>query len=167
MSFGTTELVIVADSSPLIGLARIGQLDLLRRSAERVLIPPAVWGEVTTQSPDAPGAKEVRAARWLAIEEPPDPASVASLKLIVDQGEAEAIALAQSIDSSLLLVDDSRARRVAQQLGVRLIGTVGLLRRAKKAGWITELRSELEALQSHGIYIRQKLIDLVLADVDD
>jgi predicted nucleic acid-binding protein len=167
MSSATAELAIVADSSPLIGLARIGQLELLRRFAKRVAVPPAVWEEVSGHSYDAPGAKEVRAAEWLAIEKPPDPDTVASLNLLVDRGEAEAIALAQSIPSSLLLVDDSRARRVAQRLGVRLVGTVGLLGRAKKMGWIPQLRPHLEALQRNGIYIRQELIEAVLADVGE
>lgn len=168
MSSATTELVLVADTSPLIGLARIGQLDLLRRFAKRVLVPPAVWAEVAGDGDAAPGAKEVRAAaEWLAISSLPDPDTVVSLNLLVDRGEAEAIALAQSIPSSLLLVDDSRARRVAQGVGVRLVGTVGLLRRAKIAGWIPELRPHLEALQRNGIYIRQKLVDAVLADVGE
>jgi predicted nucleic acid-binding protein len=162
-----TESVIVADSSPLIGLARIGQLDLLRRSGRKILVPPAVWDEVTLQGRGAPGATEVRqAAAWLEIQAP-DSASVAPLRLVVDRGEAEAIALAQGVESSLLLIDDAKARRVAQQLGLRLVGTVGLLRRAKKAGWISELRPQLEALQRNGIYIRQKLIDAVLQDVGE
>lgn len=56
MSSKTTESLIVADSSPLIGLARIGQLHLLERSAQKVLVPPAVWDEITAQGRGAPGA---------------------------------------------------------------------------------------------------------------
>ena len=167
MSSATTEQVIVADSSPLIGLARIGRLDLLRRSASRIILPPAVWDEVTSQSYQAPGSEAIKAASWLEIVTPQNSAAIASLKMLVDRGEAEAIALAQSTESCLLLVDDSRARRVAQQLEVRVLGTIGLLRRSLKAGWIPKLRPELEALQSNGIYIRQKLFDMVLADVGE
>lgn len=167
MSSATTEVALVVDSSPLIGLARIEQLDLLRQFSSRVLVPNAVWDEVTAQNYSAPGADVVRATEWLQVKKAPDPASVGSLELVVDRGEAEAIALAQSIEGSMLLVDDSRARRVAQRLGVRLIGTVGLLRRAKKAGWIPELRPHLEAPQSSGIYIRQKLIDAFLLEVGE
>lgn len=58
MSSETTEPVIVADSSPLIGLARIGQLELLKRSGRRILVPPAVWDEVTVHGLGSPGAKE-------------------------------------------------------------------------------------------------------------
>lgn len=167
MSSETTESVIVADSSPLIGLARIGKLDLLRRISRRILVPPAVWDEITVQGRGAPGADEVRlAASWLEIKTPVS-TSVAALKLVLDRGEAEAIALAQSTETSLLLIDDAKARRVAQQLGLRLIGTVGLLRRAKKIGLISELRPHLEALRRNGIYIRQKLVDTVLQDVGE
>lgn len=93
--------------------------------------------------------------------------SVAALMLVVDRGEAEAIALAQSHEVSLVLIDDAKARRVAQQLGLRILGTVGLLRRAKNAGWIPLLRPHLDALQKAGIYIRQNLIDAVLDDVGE
>ena len=66
-----------------------------------------------------------------------------------------------------MLIDDSRARRVAEYLGVRRMGTVGLLRRAKQAGLIEQLRPQLEALKENGIHIRKELIDAVLREVGE
>lgn len=159
----TPEPVLIADSSPLIALARINQLDLLHRLALRVIVPPGVWEEVAVKSFDAPGAGIVREAAWLEVITP-DQNLVQTLSILLDQGEAEAIALAQRTVGSLLLLDDSRARRVAEQLSLRLIGTLGLLRRAKQAGFIDTLRPQIEALQANNIFIHQKLIDTILKD---
>jgi hypothetical protein len=65
-----TEWVIVADSSPLIGLARIGQLEILRKLASRVLMPPAVRDEITQYRRDAPGAAIIGQAAWIEVEAP-------------------------------------------------------------------------------------------------
>ncbi|WP_256875086.1 DUF3368 domain-containing protein [Nostoc sp. C052] len=75
------------------------------------------------------------------------------LSILVDRGEAEAIALAQSTPDSTVLLDDAQARRVAERLGIRRIGTVGILRKAKKAGLIVELKVYIEQLRTNGIYI--------------
>ena len=160
------EPLIIADSSPLIALARIQQLPLLRNLAGRILIPPAVLAEVTVDRPDAPGAVAVRNVDWLEVATPA-PEQVKTLTTLLGRGEAEAIALAQGKPGALLLLDDARARRVAEQMGLRRIGTVGLLRRAKKAGLIDEVKSILEALQTYGIFIHQKLVIAVLRDLGE
>lgn len=161
-----TEPVIVADSSPLIALARIGKLEILPHLASEVLVPPAVWHEITGAREDAPGAAEVRALPWLQIREP-QAARIETLTILLDRGEAEALALAQDLPGALVLVDDSRARRVAERLRVRRIGTVGLLRRAKKAGLLPALRPLFDSLARHGIYIQKALVDAVLEDVGE
>lgn len=160
------EAIIVADSSPLIGLARIGQLELLPQLCRRVVVPPAVWEEVTIHGRVAPGAHAVSQAAWLEIQAP-NPVLVEPMAILVDRGEAEALALARQMDGSLLLVDDARARRVAERLNVRRIGTLGILRRAKQSGLIDRLRPQVEALLANGIYIRQELIDVILREVGE
>lgn len=165
MNFVTSEPDLVVDSGPLIAFARIGQLSLLPQLSSRVIIPPAVWHEVTISS-DAPGAYEVRQLTWLAIQSP-DMLLVEPLTILIDRGESEVIALARTLPNSVVVLDDARARRVAERLNIARIGTVGLLRRAKLMGLITLLRPQLEALQANGIYIRQALIDAVLTDVGE
>lgn len=85
--------VIIADSSPLIGLARIGELGLLPKLARHLVVPSAVWNEVVAARPDAPGAAEVARQSWIETRTP-DPLVVAPLLILVGRGEAEAIALA-------------------------------------------------------------------------
>lgn len=161
-----SEEIIIADSSPLIGLARIGQLALLPKLARRIVVPQAVWNEVTAARMDAPGASEVAAQKWIEVLEA-DRQVVAPLLIMVGQGEAEAIALAQRKLSSVLLLDDLRARKLASRLGLRRMGTIALLGQAKREGMIPKLKPVLDALVANGIYIRQELIVAALQEVDE
>jgi len=161
-----TSPVIVADSGPLIALSIIGQLDLLRQLYGQVLAPPAVWEEVTVRGLGLPGAHDVSQLSWLEIKAPETPLWQ-GLAILVDRGEAEAIALAKAIPDSTVLLDDARARRVAERFGIRRIGTLGILRRAKKAGLVEQVRPLAKQLSENGIYIRQSLIDAVLRDVGE
>jgi len=160
------EELIIADSSPLIGLARIGQLGLLPKLAKRIVVPAAVHAEVTVARADAPGAAEVAAQAWIEVQEA-DPVMVAPLLILVGRGEAEAIALAQQASASVLLVDDLRARKLAQRLGLRRMGTVALLGQAKRESLIPSLKPALDALLAHGIFIRRELIDAALNEAGE
>ena len=160
------EELIIADSSPLIGLARIGQLVVLPRLAKRVVVPLAVHAEVTAARANAPGAAEVAAQAWIEVQAA-DPAVVAPLLILVGRGEAEAIALAQRESGAVLLMDDLRARKLAQRLGLRRMGTVALLGQAKRGRLIPELRPALNALVAQGIYIRRELIDAALSEAGE
>jgi predicted nucleic acid-binding protein len=160
------EQLIIADSSPLIGLARIGQLGLLPKLTNRVVVPAAVHAEVTSARADALGAAEVAAETWIEVREA-DPAVVAPLLILVGRGEAEAIALAQRESAAALLLDDLRARKLAQRLGLRRMGTVALLGQAKREGWIPKLKPALDALVANGIFIRRELIEAALKEAGE
>ncbi|HJP95741.1 MAG TPA: DUF3368 domain-containing protein [Candidatus Saccharimonadales bacterium] len=135
---------IITDSACLIGLERIGQLDLLPALFEPIMIPPEVDREFGIT------------LAWLRIEVPSDTMMVATLKLLVDDGEAEAIALAGERGVRLIL-DDRQARLVAKNLGIPIIGTVGILAQAKRAGIITSLKPVLSELEAKGFYISNAL----------
>lgn len=157
---------IVGDSSPLIALAIVGQLEVLPRLYQRVIVPRAVWEEVTEKGAGLPGAIEVSRLNWLDIQTP-EPELLQPLAILVDRGEAQAIALAISHPGSTVLLDDAQARRVAERFGVERIGTLGILRRAKKAGYIPAIKPLVAQLQADGIYIRQSLVDTILRDVGE
>lgn len=161
-----TKQIIIADSGPLIALALIDKLALLKTLYNRVMIPPAVWAEVTVQGVGLPGASAVAKQEGFEIQAP-NAVSVRPLSLLVDRGEAEAIALALETPESIVLLDDSQARRVAERLDIQRIGTLGILRKAKRAGWLDEIGPLIETLRSNGIYLRQGLVDAVLRDVGE
>lgn len=85
---------IVSNASPLINLARIGKLDLLRELYGELLVPKAVWQEVVVKGGGQPGADEVRAATWIKTHAVTNRQLVQALQQDLDAGEAEAIALA-------------------------------------------------------------------------
>lgn len=153
--------VIIADASPLIGLAKIGRLTLLQQLYQRILIPPAVHAELQAGSLRPGGAElqQALAEGWLETADYAaiPTAAVAELKQRLDPGEAEAIALALHLPADLLLIDEQRGRVVAQQKGVRIIGTGIVLVTAKRRGYITNVTTELDALFRSGYRLSARL----------
>ncbi len=151
----------VANSSVLITLSIIGQLALLpRRFPEGVLIPQAVWREVVEMGKGHPGSEEVASASWVEVHEVKDRELVSLLHSELDEGEAEAIALAREEQASVVLLDEKDARRVARRLSMHALGTVGLLIWAKRVGAIANLREELDTLRSSGgFHLSQAVYD--------
>jgi len=160
------EAIAIADSGPLIGLARIGQLELLPRIFSEIIAPTEVWHEVTEKGRGMPGAYEISQVKWIKIQNPSSQL-VQPLSILVDAGEAQAIALAQTTLSCIILLDDARARKIAARLGLKQIGTIGLLLRAKRMGLIEKIKPHIEALIQNGIYIRRQLIDAVLHEAGE
>jgi uncharacterized protein len=130
----------VADSTCLIALERIDSLEILPALFDPVLIPPEVQREFGAVRP------------WLKVETPGNVALVNSLKLLVDGGEAEAIALASQREVQVIL-DDRQARSVARGLSLRVVGTLGCALKAKRAGLIASVSVLIENLERHGFYL--------------
>lgn len=127
--------LVVSDSSTLMHLAALERLTLLRDFFGQVVVPPAVWHEVVTEGKGRPGAAEVSQARqsgWLAIETPVDQALLQLLRRELNDGEAEAIAVAVERQADLIPVDETEARRVADLYGLPKTGVIGVLMRAKR-----------------------------------
>ena len=158
--------MIVADSGPLIAFALLRQLDLLRTLYKSVLVPPAVWAEVTDNS-ERPGAVEVREADWLE-RVPAVPIADALLLAELGLGEAEAICLSIERGGAQLLVDERKARRIARvvyNLPVR--GTIGTLAAAKRAGLISAVRPLLVDLVARGYFIAPSLVESACAELGE
>jgi predicted nucleic acid-binding protein len=136
--------LIIADSTCLIGLERIDKIDLLPQMYSQVIIPPQVQKEFGLSF------------AWLIVKNPQNIGMINSLKLMVDDGESEAIALAYELGFRLV-VDDKQARNIAKRLDIEIIGTVGILVKAKQLWLIDQLLTILEALENKGFYLSQSL----------
>lgn len=141
--------VVVADSSPLVYLARLGHFDLLRTLHGEIVIPTAVWQEVAVDGAHLMEGRSLAAARkadWAKVE-PVTLADLAAFPVLaeLDDGEGEAIALAVRLNA-LLIIDEREGREVATRLGLRLTGTLGLLIEAKNQGLIESLGTEINRL---------------------
>jgi predicted nucleic acid-binding protein len=142
---------VVSNTLVLIGLSTIGQLDLLHtRFPEGLLIPEAVWREVVQEGGGRTGAREVATADWIRVQRIQARSLIPLLQTDLDEGEAEAIVLAQEVTADMVLLDERDARRVARRLGLQVVGTVGLLVEAKRLGRLINLREQLDALQTQG-----------------
>lgn len=149
---------IVADSGPLIAMALIQHLDLLQDIYGTVLVPDAVWREVTEAAPGRPGAIELVRSSWLirtVLAHPPD----TLLRAELGPGEAEAITLAAELGGRLLL-DERKARRIAEiGYGLPVRGTIGTLLLAKKRNLIPAMRPLLLQVRSAGYFLSTALIE--------
>jgi uncharacterized protein len=128
----------------LIGLERAGCLDILPALFGSVMIPPEV------------GREFGGTLSWLIVENLTNNSLAAALQMVVDAGEAEAIALA-SEKNCLLITDDKQARAATKRIGVKVIGTVGILIRAKQNGIIAEIKPILDALDENDFRISRAL----------
>lgn len=153
-----TSAPVVCNSSPLIGLEQIGLLDLLRQLFGTLRVPPAVALEV---------APSVILPAWVHQQALTQAVGPAILGARLGAGESEAISLALESSARLVILDDRPARRLAQALGLPLIGTVGLLLAAKQHGLLTAVRPCLEALQQYDFRIAPALYNQVLKDAGE
>ncbi len=150
--------VVVSDASPLIALQQIGQLALLERLFGTLLIPPAVARET-----DIGGTWPT----WIHERPPAQPLSSQVLRASLGPGESEAISLALEAHADLLIVDDRPARRLAQALGIPIIGTLGVLFAAKRKGIIAAVRPHIDALLAADFRAAPDLVARVLADAGE
>lgn len=160
---------VISDTGPLIALARIGEIDLLRRLYGRVAVPPAVYTELAIDS-NRPGAKVlagVFAAGWIAVEAVVDSRVRWELEQLLGPGEAEAIALAEQKDPRFLFIDDARGRRTARSRGIPVVGVAGMLLAAKTRGAIAAVGPVLERLSDAGYRLSPRLVAATLVRADE
>lgn len=129
-------MMIVSDASSLINLARIGELNLLRKLYGEIIVPDAVWHEVVVNGAGQPGAETIHAAVWVKRASVKNRYLVQALTQDLDAGEAEAIALALEIKAELLLMDERLGRESAHYFGLHYVGLIGALIEAKHKGLI-------------------------------
>ena len=144
-------LTVVSDTSPLLYLHRVGQLDLLRRLYGRIFVPEQVGDEIKAGGADGP---DIRSLSWI---QPRTIGVPTMLRMVPDLGPGEAGAIALALETgphSLLLLDDRLARRIAIRHNVPMTGTAGVLLKAKQMGFISSVRSLIEELIASGFYLR-------------
>ncbi len=155
-------MIVVADTSPLNYLVLLGHIDILAKIYAEVLVPRSVLDEL--HDSDAPA--EVRA--WVSA--PPVWLQISTLIFRLDplldrldQGEQDAILLAESVKAERLIIDDLEGRREAANRGLPVIGTLGILAEAARRN-LLDLPQALVALQATNFHVAPELIKLLLAN---
>ncbi len=154
----------VVDTSPLIFLAKLDRLDLLRSAADRIVAPPAVFLEIAEHPDDASERIELARQSWLGVRPVAERRLVDVLMADLDTGESEAIALAIESKAERVVLDDLDARRLANRVGLAPVGTLGLLLAARLRGEIKSLRSEIDRLRQAGFRVSPALAQAVLRE---
>ena len=150
-------MILIADSSALIALAVIDKLDLLDTLFGQVYIPRAVYDEVSKQSK---GESEKLAL--YCKDKVLDIASNINFNITLGLGESEAIILYKEKEADYLLCDDKKAKKFARNFGVNVIGSLGILLKAKENKLIAELTPLIDNLKISQIFIDDQTCELVL-----
>ena len=156
-------MTVVADSSPLIILARLDYVDLIHKLYPRIYISTEVHNEVVVSGAGLPGASEVEKAEWIEVKKLQNQADLlpAQQKYALGLGEISTILLAKEIHATAALLDDFNARRLAKAEGLQVRGSVGLLESFYLRGHLPDLRVAFRHLLAHS-YIDQRLLNLRL-----
>jgi predicted nucleic acid-binding protein len=156
-------MIVVADTSPINYFLLIEEIDILTKMYGTVVIPETVREELLRPpAPEVVRAWISQAPSWLDVRTPvhePD-ASLAKL----DAGERDAIVLASELHADQLIVDDREGRRHAEQRGIPVMGTLGVLREAANLG-LLNLQTALVRLQTTSFYVAPEVIRRLLEDL--
>lgn len=149
--------IVVSDTSPIRALHHLDLLGVLGRLFDRVILPPAVLRELI-QPRARFSAVDISRYAFVDVIAPRNLAQVQQLRQLLDAGECEALALALEVGAEALLIDESTGRSIAVDRGMPVIGTLGILSRAKARGFVTvvaplldRLRDELDFYISDGL----------------
>lgn len=150
--------IIVADSGPLIALAKVQCLHLPKALWGRVIAPSAVLGESTLPlgKPDTDAIRDAVARGWIEEVADIEPDAV-MMSLLLDPGETQALARAREAGGAVL-IDERRGRRAAARLGLPHIGTCGLFVLAKRSGCVTAVAPMLTTLSEAGYFLAPALV---------
>lgn len=137
---------IIADTSCLITLTSIGQLELLHTVYGNVITTPEVKQEFGQPLPP-----------WINLQTPADTYRQRILEITVDKGEASVIALSLEMPESIIVLDDQKARNIAERLELVITGTIGVLIKAKLNGIIPSIIPHLQKMKTVGFYVTRDL----------
>ena len=153
-------MIVVSDTTPLISLLKINRIDLLEKLFGDVLIPQAVFDELTVDERFRLEADQIRQTKFIAVKPVNNPEATG-----LDQGESEAIVLTDELKADLLLMDEAKGRNVSAQMGIRIMGTIGILMAAYEEQELTsdEVRECVDGLQRAGRHIGQRHYQMLLS----
>jgi predicted nucleic acid-binding protein len=156
-------MIVVADTSPINYLLLIEEINILAKMYGTVVIPQMVREELLRSSaPQIVRAWISEAPSWLEVRTPAQEPDVFLAKL--DAGERDAIVLAAELHADQLIVDDREGRRYAEQRGIPVMGTLGVLREAASLG-LLNLGAALERLQATSFYVAPEVMKRLLEDL--
>ncbi len=152
--------IIVVNSTPLISLGNIDALWILKDLYNEIVIPEAVFNEVQKKSDSA--AALIFSESWIKVQAITEIKERKMYLAKLHAGEVEVMILAQEINADFVIIDDNAAKKTAQFLGINVVGTMGILLKAKECGLISHVRTYIDKLIENDFYISPVVVDMVL-----
>ena len=157
--------MIISNTTPLINFSVIERLDILKQLFENITIPKAVEKELIDKENRFPILKSIQYSDFISSLEIGDIRLYNSLKMSLDEGEAEALTLAIERNAELILLDELTARKIAKFYRLNFIGSIGCLILSKKNGIITHIKPLFDLMREKArFWINQRLYEKILAD---
>ncbi|MBW7871094.1 MAG: DUF3368 domain-containing protein [Flavobacteriia bacterium] len=153
-------LKIVSNTTPIISLLKINKLNLLQKLYGEIIIPQEVYFEIE-KGKSKNYYIDLNTIDWIRILKISNPEAV-SYFIDLDKGEAETIILANEIKADLVIIDEILGRFHANNIELKVTGTIGLLLKAKEAGHIDQIKPLLYELKNKGIWLSEDLINEIL-----
>lgn len=150
-------MIIVSDTTALSNLIQINKLQLLQHLYSEVIIPTSVYDELYVLVDLEIITKEILDQDWVIIRSVKNTEQVNDLLKVLDIGESEAIILAQELKADYLLIDEKEGRLVATKKRMKIIGTLGILLKAKQKNLIESVVEEMDKLRQIGFWINDSL----------
>lgn len=161
-------IAVVSDTSCIANLIVIGELPLLHRIYERIVIPPKVHEEVVALDKCKVDLSAFSNAKWIEVLIPDKEHIALVRKYLLDEGETEAIALGLQIQADVLLIDELDGRRAANRLGLETTGLLGVIAKAKKQSEIPSAKFLFDKLINEaGFRVGKDLYEKVLRNLDE
>lgn len=161
-------MIIVSDTSPVSNLILIERLEILQKLFAEIFVPTAVDAEIRALKQFGKDLSEYETAEWIKVTAPVNLQKVKTLQINLDEGEAQAIALALELNCDLLLMDERIGTNIARQEGLQTVGLVGVLIKAKEEKIIEEVREVLNELKDvAGFWLDAKLEKKILEQLGE
>jgi len=161
-------MLVISDTSPISNLIVIGKLSLLKKVFDVIVIPESVYSEIKALEKFNVDLTEFRNASWIKIVQIHDLNTYHELLKQVDKGEAEAITIAHEMKSDFLLIDEKKGRAIAKEMGIKIIGLIGVLVKAKREKSIDNVKPILDDLRNVARFrISEDLYNEILKSVNE
>ena len=158
---------VIVNSTPLISLCIIDKLYLLEKLYGNVMIPEAVFKEINAKPDSIAKRKLDKSLDWIQVCRIKNEMAKTFYKAQLHDGEVEVMILAKEVDAELLIIDDKNAKKHAKYLGFNVTGTLGVLIKAKRIGYIQSIKPLIEQLLSENIYINSNIIEYCLKEAGE
>ena len=151
---------VIVNSTPIIVLSNINQLELLQKLYNDIYIPQAVYDEVTEKEDSA--CHQIKICNWIHVCKIKNESEKRMYQAKLHDGEVEVMILAkENPQDTTVIIDDNAAKKTAKFLGLKVTGTLGIILKAKQQNLIPSVTTIMDKLIQNGFYITPKIYDLV------